>query len=882
MKPILALVALGGLGSTATAQQQSLSTRVASPAPAEAIAVRTPLPPVLDGRLDEDAWQSAEIVSDFTQRDPNEGQPGSERSEARILYTDNALYVGFRAFDRLAGEIAATLTRRDDDSPSDWLAVGIDSYHDRRTAFVFMVNPEGVKRDVYYFDDTNSDDSWDAVWDVAVTRDHQGWTAEFRIPFSQLRFATADEHRFGFNLYRKINRLNEEQFWRLPPKAESGMVSRWGDLVGIRGIQPPRRIEVMPYSAAGSTFERAEAGNPFRTGTDHTLRAGADLRIGVTSNLTLSATVNPDFGQVEADPAVVNLSAFESFFPERRPFFNEGLDIFRIPIGVGDGEGANESLFYTRRIGRAPQGSADDRGGYVEAIPQTTILGAAKLSGKTPGGWTIGLLGAVTAEEAARVVDAGGASFADVVEPRSTYAVGRLARDFRRGLTQVSLFGTAVDRDLPSNLSDLRSSAYTGGVAWTHRFRNDTYAIEGKLTGSRVQGSPAAMDRTQRSSARYFQRPDNDHVTYDPSRTSLSGAAGSLSVGKRGGGSWRFSTGVDFRTPGFEVNDLGYQQSADQAMQWVWVNKRWLQPGKVFRRFNLNFNEWQVWNFGGDRLNVGGNVNFNWTFLNYWGGYAGFNREGGGLSTGALRGGPAFMRPGGWNGWAGLYTDDRKPLRGQVNGSAGRSDDDAGWWMWMGTGLSWRAASNIDLSAAPSLSRQRDGWQYLATEDALGQSHYVFGELEQTTVSMTLRGNLTFAPNLTLQLYAEPFVSSGDYTRFKQVSDPRAATFAQRFDPFEADRLMVQDGEVSVDLDRDGAADLDLGNPDFSYLSLRSNVVMRWEYAPGSSLFVVWQHGRSHDTADGRFRLGQSLDDLFAAAQARNTFLVKVNYWISL
>lgn len=877
------VVGLNAAGPAA-AQQQSVNANVGEPSPpAAAVAVRAePTPPIVDGRLDEPAWQLAQPVTDFTQRDPNEGQPGSERSEARILYTDNALYVGFRAWDRYAGEIAATLTRRDDDSPSDWLAVGIDSYHDRRTAFVFMVNPEGVKRDVYYFDDSNNDDSWDAVWDVATTRDAEGWTAEFRIPFSQLRFGRADEHRFGFNLYRKINRLNEEQYWRLPPKAESGMVSRWGDLVGIRGIRPPRRVEVMPYSAAGSTFEPAEAGNPFRTGTHHTARAGADLRVGVTSNLTLSATVNPDFGQVEADPAVVNLSAFETFFPERRPFFNEGLDIFRLPIGVGDGDGANESLFYTRRVGRAPQGSADPRGGFSEDIQQTTILGAAKLSGKTPSGWTVGLLGALTDEEEARVVDATGAPFSDVVEPRSVYAVGKVARDFRGGLSQVSLFGTAVDRGLPLTLSDLRSSAYAGGLSWNHRFRKDTYAIEGKVIGSQVLGSPAAIDAAQRSSARYFQRPDNDHVTYDPTRTSLNGYAGNISVGKRGGGTWRFSTGVDFRSPGFEVNDLGYQQSADQALQWVWVNKRWLQPGKVFRRFNVNFNQWYVWNFGGDRLNTGGNVNFNWTFLNYWGGYAGFNREGGGLGTGALRGGPALMRPGGWNGWTGLYSDDRKRLRGGVNASAGRQDENGGWWFWMGTGLSWRAASNIDLSVEPSLSRQRDTWQYLTTETALGEAHYLFGGLEQTTASMTLRGNLTFAPNLTLQVYAEPFISSGDYTEFKRVSDPRAPTLAQRFDTFGADRLLAQDGDVSVDLDRDGAADLNLGNPDFSYLSFRSNVVMRWEYASGSSLFVVWQHGRSHYAADGAFRLGQSLDNLFSAAEARNTLLVKVNYWISL
>jgi hypothetical protein len=880
-----ALYALLGVASPAPAQQQSLANgmRGESLSPAPALAVRAhPGAPDIDGRLEDEAWRAAPVISDFTQRDPHEGQPGSERTEARVLYTDNALYVAVRAFDSHPAEIAAQLTRRDEESPSDWIAVGIDSYHDRRTAFVFFVNPAGVKRDVYYFDDTDGDASWDAVWNVAVSRDAEGWTAEFRIPFSQLRFAAADEHTFGFNLYRKINRLNEEQFWRLPPKAESGMVSRFGDLVGIREIKPPRRVEVMPYTAAGSTFEPREAGNPFRSGTDHTARVGADLRIGVTSNLTLSATINPDFGQVEADPAVVNLTAFETFFPEKRPFFNEGLDIFRFSIGLGDGDGGSESLFYTRRIGRAPQGNADPRGGYAEEIPQTTIWSAAKLSGKTPSGWTIGLLGALTADEDARVVDAVGDRFSDVVEPRSTYVVGRLARDFRQGLTQIGVLGTAVDRDLPSSLDYLRSAAYTGGLSWTHRFRRDTYGVSGWLVGSEVRGSPAAIDRTQRSSARYYQRPDNDYVTYDPTRTSLSGYAGNFAFEKRGGGSWRFSTGVDFRSPGFEVNDIGFQRAADRTIQWVWVNRRWLQPGKVFRRFSINANAWNVWNFGWDRLATGANMNFNFQFLNYWGGYGGMNREFGGLSTGALRGGPAFRQPSGLNGWGGFYSDERKRLRIGMNGFYGRQEEDGGWALHVGPDVSWRAASNMDFSFSPSLFRQRDGWQYLQRSSALGTDHYVFGELEQTTASMTFRGNVTFAPNLSVQLYAQPFVSSGDYAGFKQVADPRAARLADRFDEFGPDRLIVSGTDVAVDLDRDGTADIDLGSPDFSYLSFRSNLVLRWEYAPGSTLFVVWQHGRSHGTSDGRFRLGPSLSDLFSDAEARNTFLVKANYWFSL
>jgi hypothetical protein len=440
-------------------------------------------------------------------------------------------------------------------------------------------------------------------------------------------------------------------------------------LVGIEGINPPRRVEIMPYVSATGAWEPGEDGNPFQTGTDHTGRVGADFNIGVTSNLTLSATINPDFGQVEADPAVVNLSEFETFFPEKRPFFNEGIDIFQFPIALGDDPHASEQLFYTRRVGRAPQGEADERGGYAESLRETTILGAAKLSGKTPSGWTVGLIGALTAEEKADVVDSAGALHRDVVEPRSGYFVGRLARDFRDGQTQVGLFTTVVDRALPSNLTDLRSSAYTGGLTWSHRFRNDTWSVGGWFVGSHVRGSPESIEDTQTSSAHYYQRPDNDYVTFDPTRTSLSGYAGQLTFGKHAG-NWRFSTGIDTRSPGFEVNDMGFQRDADRTIQWVWLNRRWLQPGKVFRNFNITSLQYSAWSYGWDRLGLGGNINLNFTLLNYWSGYFGAEKSLAGLSTTALRGGPALKEPSTLHSWAGFHSgasrDQHRPHVGAV------------------------------------------------------------------------------------------------------------------------------------------------------------------------------------------------------------------------
>ncbi len=869
-----ALLLVVGFAAPAAAQNSAASTPAGVEPPPAAVAIRAaPEAPHLDGKLHDEAWQAAPVICDFTQRDPDEGEPGTERTEARVLYTDDAVYVGVRAYDSKANEISGRLTRRDESSPSDWIGVAIDSYYDRRTAFYFSVNAAGVKRDIYLYDDGAEDDSWNAVWDVATSRDPEGWTAEFRIPFSQLRFS-ANQEQFGLNVYRRINRLNEEQYWRVPSKDQEGWVSQFGDLVGLQGVKAPRRIEVLPYILASGTRAPGEEGDPFLTGREQSAAAGADFTIGLTSNFTVQGTINPDFGQVEADPAVVNLSAIETLFPEKRPFFIEGMDMFRLSLG------GPEQLFYTRRIGRSPQGRADPRGGYAETVRQTTILGAAKLSGKTVDGWTLGFTGALTAEEEARVVDSLGNEFRDVVEPRTWYGVARVARDFRDGQTQVGLFSTGMHRALTDNLDWLRSDAYTLGLNVNHRFARDRWSITGYLVGSHVRGSADAIDRTQRSSARYLQRPDNDYVTYDPTRTSLSGFAWEVEIHKRSG-DWRALLDIQTKSPGFEVNDVGFQKGADYYFQWAWVQRRWHEPGKVFRYFELTFEQSAVWNYGWDRVNAGGEVKFDGTFANYWGGYGGIGRKIGGLSSRALRGGPSFLTPAATNGWWGLWTDQRKTLSAEIGGRFGRQDQSGSWWWGLETGVSWRLASNMDVMLAPQLSRRFNTWQYLQTDEALGSTQYVFGEIEQTTVSMVFRANLTFTPTLSLQVYAEPFVSAGAYDRYKQVDDPRGASFDDRFRVYADDQLLVDaDGNTSVDLNGDGTADINIGNPDFTVLSFRSNVVLRWEYLLGSTLFLVWQHGRSEHRQDGSFSGFGDMRRVFDA-QAENTFLVKLNYWIS-
>jgi len=876
---IVSLVAIPPL----SAQQSPPGRPDAPDSSAVARAVRAAAAPRVDGRLDDGAWALAPAYTGFTQREPNDGQPSAERTEFRVVFTDEALYVAIRAFDTHPDRILGQLTRRDENSPSDWAIVSIDSYRDRRTAFDFWVNPAGVKLDLYRSNDTDEDGSWDAVWDVATTRDGEGWTAEYRIPFSQLRFAQRDDLRFGFNVCRQVIRLNEVACWRPLPRAASGIVSLFGDIEGLEGVRPPRRLEVLPYTVGRTSRSITEPGNPFRTGEEYAARGGADIKLGIGSNLTLDATVNPDFGQVEADPAVLNLTAFETFYSERRPFFTEGVNIFRFPLSLGDGDDANEQLFYSRRVGRSPQGDPDvPDGGSAESVQQTAIRAAGKLSGRLPSGWTVGVLGARTGPESAQL-DSAGVRSSQVVEPATNYFVGRLSRDLRDGRTLIGLFGTALTRELPDHLEWLRSSAYSLGLDWSHRFRRDTYQFRGRLVGTHVLGSTDAILRTQYSSARYFQRPDRDYgPALDSSATSLDGYAGMMEFGKIGGGNWRFLTAIDVRSPGFEPNDVGYMPDVDQTVHVIWVGYREYRPGRVFQNFGVNVNYWNAWDFGWEKYQTSGNVNGDFTFRNYWGFYFGLEVSGGGHSNTTLRGGPSVARPGRIGGWGGIWSDERKALRGEMNTSWGRTSGTGGWYLDISPDLSWRPSGRMDLSIGPSVNWNVDDAQWLTRATVLDSTRYIFGRLHQRTVAATVRANLTFTPTLSLQVYAQPFVTQGHYVNVKQVADPRSPRYADRFDVFGPDRLSSDaGGNLSVDLDRSGVVDIDLGNPHFNYMAFRSNVVLRWEYRPGSTIFIVWQQGREDFTSDGRFRFGGAFRDL-TRTMPENTFLVKLNYWFSL
>jgi hypothetical protein len=854
----------------------------------------------LDGRLDEAAWATASPATGFVQRGPTPGAPASQATEARVLYDGAHVYVGMRMHDTDAGAIRAPLGRRDADLSTDQAFVAFDSFHDRRTAYLFAVNPAGVQLDVLLYNDgQNEDDSWDAVWDVATTRDADGWTAEFRIPLSQLRYGATDgEQTWGLEFGRDIQRTGEDTFWAPLLPGVDGTVSRFGTLGGLRGLRAPRRFEVVPYVAAQAVRApdtRAPGGpaDPYYASTDAEPRVGLDLKYGLSSNLTLTATVNPDFGQVESDPAQVNLGGFELFLEERRPFFVEGADIFSFGRARSFLSSNRPQLLYTRRIGRSPQRQgfvpSDVAGGseqgvvYTDAPQQTTILGAAKVSGRV-GAVSLGALTAVTAREYGRysAFDGTGNPVTDgrsLVEPLSNYSVVRARATL--GRTLLGAAGTLVLRDLsdPAFPSLMPSQASVLEVDVEHALPGQWFA-SGILAGSHVSGSREAIVGLQRAFPRLFQRPDAGHVEVDTTRTSLQGLTGEFALQKAGGEHWFGSLSTAFTTPGFDSNSLGFQSRADDAYVGAVLVYSENRPRAWYRSYELVAYTSSGWNFDGDRTRtfVGGNTAVN--FSNFWNGRIEGSVGARSVDDRITRGGPLALAPAGFDLNVNVNTDDRRPVSGYVQVYGGTNE--IGYrGIGAETGLSVRPASNVTVGVYPGVSFSHVPRQFVtafASPEATGTfgRRHVFAESDQAEFSMSTRVDWTFTPRLSLQLFARPFVSQGQYDVFKEVTAPGQLDFPT---VEEAGGTVTRgaDGQVTV-TPGDGGAPYTL-RPDFVVRALQGNAVFRWEYRPGSTLFFVWQQQRSGFESDGAFRLGRNLGDL-ANDPLQNVFLVKLTYWL--
>jgi len=875
-----------GLSARLAAQAPDTSTGSSVTAPTIA-AARLDGGIQLDGALDEPAWADAAPVTQLIQRDPDEGAPPTEQTEIRVLLAGDALYVGARLFDREPPRIRALLTRRDATSESDRFTVELDSRFDRLTAFVFEVNPRGVRRDGVLQADGTVDYSPDPVWESGVRQDAAGWSAEIRIPLSQLRFNRGGD-TWGAQFIRFIQRRGEEDVWSFIPKTEHASVSRFGRLTGLADLPASRHVELAPYVTGRGEYTHPDLGDPFRDGSDYYTTGGADLRLGVGGNLALDATVNPDFGQVEVDPAIVNLSANETFFDEKRPFFLEGASLFSFAQVNAFNRAGFPDVFNSRRIGRPPQRNlADDDPAYSDAPVVSRIPAALKLTGKSAGGWSVALLDGVTKEEHGRFIDEAGDRHEVPLEPLSNYFVGRVRHESADGNRAIGGLLTAVDRRLgDATLAGLlRSSAYVGGVDFNHFWGNQGWALDGFVTGSLVRGDTAAIARTQRSPARYYQRPDAEHFGLDATRTSLAGHNGVVSIAKLSG-RWLGSLTLQDKSPGYETNDVGFEVYTNRRAVATDIGYATYRPGRLFRNYRADVFTTHEWDYDWNRITFDLGLTQTARLRNFWQVNLVTHFFPATSDDHLTRGGPLARAP------------SAREVTLQIDSDSRRRHT-----FGLGTTYSWTTAgghalsltpaftvnpgSNLRIAVTPSLTFLREMAQYVQTETdptavATFGSRYVFAELRQTEIALETRVNWTFTPTLSLQFYAQPLLSANEFRDYKELRAPRTFDFAV----YGRDQGTIAsdgDGGFAVDPDGPGAAGaFTVADQSFNFRSLRANLVLRWEYRPGATLFLVWQQSRSNE-ADGvgDFDLGRDFRSL-RTTPADNLLAVKLSYWLGL
>ncbi|MEL7020978.1 MAG: DUF5916 domain-containing protein, partial [Bacteroidota bacterium] len=773
--------------------------------------------PDVDGQLTDAAWQQVNWGEGFRQLRPVDGGPVKQETAFKILYDDANLYVGIRCYDTAPDSIVRRMSRRDG-FEGDWVEINIDSYHDLRTAFSFSASVSGVKGDKFITNDgTNEDDSWNPIWYLATQIDAEGWTAEMRIPLSQLRYANKEEHVWGIQVQRRNFREESRSIWQYIPVNSGYWVSGFGELKGISGIRPQKQIELQPYALSQLQLSEKEEGNPFATGKEASVTAGLDGRIGVTGDLTLDFTINPDFGQVEADPSVLVLDGFQVFFSERRPFFVENRNIFDYPISQTEfgGDFANDNLFYSRRVGGAPHRRLSSNASeqyYVDQPDNTTILGAAKFSGKTENGTSIGILEAVTGNEYADISNNNN-SERELVEPLTNYFVGRVQQDFRAGATRLGGIVTAVNRQVEDTPLDfLHRSAYSGSVDFSHQWNNRSYGITARALFSHVDGSTSAITRTQRAFEHYFQRPDASHLSVDTTATSLTGHGGLLSMGKYGG-NWRFEGGVTWRSPELELNDVGFMRNADQIIHFFTLGYFQNKPVGIFRDWAATYGHSAGWDFSGLNYYQAGNVNVEGTFNSFWGAGGGLFFEAKDLSNRALFGGPNLQKPTGYAPYFFVFSDSRRPVSFSANVLFGRAKAGAVNANNYSMELRVQPSNALNFSIAPALRLFNRLFQYVTEDSFNGTARYVGASLDQATFSLTARLNYSITPNISLQYYGQPFISRGRYDAFKYIVDAANTNVLARHLDYTPQQITYDAAADSyrIDDDQDGNIDYSFG-----------------------------------------------------------------------
>ncbi len=841
----------------------------------------------LDGIPDEAAWNAVAWGGDFTQFEPHGGKAPAQRTDFKILYDEKFLYIAYRCHDSAPDSIVRRMGRRDE-FPGDWVEINIDSYHDLRSAFSFTLSVSGVRSDEFVSNNGNNwDPSWNPIWFAKTNIDDKGWTGEVKIPFSQLRYGNEPEKVWGFQITRRLFRREERSTWQYIPQNAGVWVSGFGQLHGIKNIPVHRQVELAPYVTAQADKYRREPGNPFATGTDTRLGAGLDGKFAITNDLILDFTVNPDFGQVEADPSQVRIDGFQNFFEERRPFFIESRNIFDYQLTGSEAGGDYDSdlLFYSRRIGSTPHKSPDlGRDEYARTPQRATILGAAKFSGKTKKGLSIGILESITRREMA-TIDRGGERRHEMVEPLTNYFVGRLQQDFKEGNTIVGGIVTGVNRE--GGLHDLlHRGAFSGGLDFLHYWKDRTWYVRGNLIFSHVQGTRAALLRTQTAFEHLFQRSGASEVTLDSSRTALDGMGGTFRFGKTGGKPGRlgqvfkFETGVTVRSPGLELNDIGFMLTANEINHFTWAGFHFQKPVSVFRTARLNYNHWSRWDYGGQFLYQAFNFNSHATFTNFWQGGTGFTWNPYDVSNNALRGTSALRRPAGVAHNVYLTSDTRKPVFVNLNTFNFWGFDNTVKGNDVGLSLIMQPfnALRVTLSGNYSYNWRRQD-QYVSTAETPQGTRTIVGQVSQNTLRFTGRLTFNLTPDLTLQYYGQPFITRPVYRNFAYVTNPLARRYDDRFQSLGAGQLTLVGDAYEVDEDADGNAEYRFSRPDFNFVQFRSNLVVRWEYKAGSELYLVWAQGSTAEAAgELDTPLAGSLWDNAFAEGSRNSFLVKWTY----
>lgn len=834
--------------------------------------------PEIDGKLNEDVWQDTPESwgSDFTQRLPNEGKEATEQTHFKILYDAKFLYVGVRCDESVVSKVNQRMSRRDGYN-GDWVEIILDTYHDKRTAFSFTLSAAGVKSDKYItLNGTEEDIAWNPIWYARSIVTATGWTAEMKIPLSQLRFSREENQVWGLQVQRRILRNEELSVWKRVPQDAPGWVSEFGLLTGIASIKPQRQLEIQPFMVgAMNTFEKAPQ-NPFRDANELSTKFGIDGKIGITNDVTLDVTINPDFGQVEADPAAIALDGFQLFFQEQRPFFIENKNLFdyRLSVPIIGSSYSSDNLFYSRRIGRMPQGSVSvNENEYVNRPQQTTILGAVKLSGKTKQGLSFGILESITSQENAQI----STGQSQIIEPSTNYLVARVLQDLNSNKTFVGGMFTSVDRASHDETNFLHKSARTGGIDLLHQWQDRNWYFGSNFVVSHVTGSPEAILKTQQSIPHLFQRQAS-HITVDSTKTSLTGTGGDIKIGKAGKGHIQAEAGVTWRSPELELNDVGFMRESDIIQQYSGLSYRSVNSFAGFRSAQVSYQHWFDWDFEGKLNYIDWDLSVDAVFQNNWSMTLGYFSQPHTYSKSLLQGGPRIRLSDQYGFWWALNMDSRKKFFATYSG----------WTKTGGTGSYYLLENRIDLNYQP-LDRFRFsvGSRYLLVNHRLqynekialnAEDHYLVSMLDQNTLSFTLRADVVINPNMAVQYYAEPFISSGKYQGFGVVVNP-----LDQFGERQLQQVNVIDseqgktGSYELDVNGDGEIDTTISNPDFSYAQFRSNLVYRWEYRPGSELFIVWSQGLTNSALPEE-RLVSSFREQVFSKTLNNTFLVKLTY----